>query len=628
MRTLILASPLTLLSLSATMLPGCATEGQLEEFASSMDDDLDGHGDAVDCEPDNDEVHDHEWYVDADGDGHGDPDSRVDTCDKPDDGKTWVSVGDDCNDADPAVYQTSTGYRDGDQDGYGSSWMPVTLCDDGDTLADRTGDCDDADEAVNPDMSPVCGNAKDDDCDGRSDCEALGDEMEAEDAPVRYLGDREEALGASLTVPGDVDGDGFEDLVVGAPDEEGVAYLLRGPFEGQEDVDRVAAAQLQGPNEDGAAGSALVGLGDLDGDGYDDFMAGAPGGSSSMVVVVFGPMRFVDEEGDGAVLGTDSLDMLELTLSGDGEELGVGTSLGAPGDLLGSGGEADVVVGVPGGSAVYVVQGPLNNSVVMDEGDGVSTIGGGASLDLGQAVATLQDLDGDGRTELAVGAPGFQDDSSWSMFRPAVGAVYVFFEAGDLRVSDADVVFVGEEGNAGFGSVLADAGDVDGDGLGDLMLGAPDNDDQRGAAWVFTGAQLLETSALELDDAQSYLYGADTWEWAGTSALGGHDIDGDGAQDLLVGSPGAEWGGGSYADPVGGVGVWYGPVSGRHNAQNADVLFLGDEELDGALFGWSLDLSDAGDLFIGAPGVGAEREGEGGDVLFGDGATYAFHLGW
>ena len=618
MRSLLV--PLTIAFASA-----CATEDDYVTYYASIDEDGDGASLVIDCDPENDEVYDHEWYEDLDGDGHGDPDTRVDTCDPPEEGGPWVSTGDDCNDADATVSHASTGFPDADGDGFGRGFLRVTRCDDGETLAEETGDCEDADEDMNPGMDPVCGNGKDDDCDGISDCDPADGELEAEDADALYQGDGEEALGASLAAA-DIDGDGYDDVIVGAPDDMGSAYVVAGPFSGELDVDDEASVRLTG-KEGSSAGSAITGLGDIDGDGYDDVLVGAPGGEEAMAVLVFGPVRSVEDVGDESGLTTVSRDMVELGLTVTGS-YEVGAALAAPGDLLGADGEDDVVVTAPGSSSVYVVRGPMTTDVSLNADGDVARIDGASSLEFGTSVATIQDLDGDGRAELAVGAPGYNDSFMGDFHREAgTGAVYIYFEAGNLDVDDADCVIVGEESGGGLGDSLADAGDVDGDGLGDLLVGAPRVEDEAGAAWLFTGEVLRESAAPELDDREAYFYGAEKGELAGRSMLGGVDLDQDGHQDLLIGSPSAEW----YGDEVhGGVGIWYGPLSGRHNTENADALLLGEAQGEdvSSLFGWSMVVTRTNDLIVGAPGVGADGTGDPGEINYGDGVTYVFHLGW
>ena len=603
----------------------CATKGQLMEFADEIDPDADGANNAIDCAPDDPDVQWVIWFLDQDGDGHGDPDSAVEACAAPTDGRAWVRVGDDCNDLNARVFEALTGFPDDDHDGFGRGLALLTQCDGGPDLAHESGDCDDADPDVFPGAPAVCGNGRDDDCDALPDCEAPGAELSATDADVRWSGDGEEALGATLTLPGDVNGDGVDDVVVGAPDDRGAAYVILGPFDGDLDI-RDAAAHLVG-DDGSAAGSALSGAGDVDGDGYDDFLVGAPGGAGGTAVLVYGPIRAVASEGGEADLSTASLDMVELRLEVD-DDAEAGAALAAPGDLRGNDGQAELVVAAPGAGAVYVVRGPVDNDVSLGDDDSVQTISGATTLDLGRAVAAIGDLDGDGRAELAVGAPGY-NSSMWGSFRGelGVGAAYVYFESGDLGVDDADVILYGDEVGAKFGATLADAGDMDGDGLGDLMVAAPFAASQAGEAWLFTGAVLAEGGAPGLGEAAASFYGSERWEVAGQFMLGGADVDFDGQPDLLLGSPKANWGAESS---LGAVGLWYGPISGRHGTENADTRVMGEPpDEDGfPLFGWSIAFSGAGDLFVGSPGVGADEASTDGTFAFGDGATVAFHLGW
>ena len=269
----------------------------------------------------------------------------------------------------------------------------------------------------------------------------------------------------------------------------------------------------------------------------------------------------------------------------------------------------------------------VDSDVSLGDDGGVQVLSGATNLDLGRGLTAVGDLDGDGRAELAVGAPGYNDSFMGAFWHhEGVGAVYVFFETGNQDVDDADCVILGEEDGADFGASMADAGDIDGDGLGDLMIGAPGAEDEAGAAWLFTGAMLVENLAPTEDDAEASFYGADRREWAGTAMLGGIDLDHDGGEDLLIGSPNATWTG-----PLGsgGLGIWYGPISGRHNTKNADAVIVGEGQETSAptLLGASLAVTSPGDLIVGAPGIGATWAGDEA-ATYGDGAVYAFHLGW
>ena len=498
---------MTLISLLLATLTGCPTAAQLDEHYEEIDSDLDGVINSVDCAPTAPSApgaSGRSWFLDGDGDGHGDPSSRVDACDPPADGADWVLSGDDCNDADADVFETVTGFRDQDGDGFGRGFFLVTLCDQGDRLAELPGDCEDEDPSVYPGAEAVCGNGLDDDCDGLADCDPPEGQQSAADADALWSGEGEQALGATVAVPGDVDGDGFEDVVVGAPDGRGAAYVIMGPFDGAGDMDRAASARLVG-SEGSAAGSALAGAGDVDGDGYDDFLVGAPGGLGGLAVLVYGPMRAVAEAGDEAELSTVSMDMVELRLNVD-DAMEAGAALAAPGDLRGNDGVSDLVVAAPGAGAIYVVRGPVNSDVSLGDDGGVQVISGPTTLDLGRGLSTVGDLDGDGRAELAVGAPGY-NDSMMGSFRgeEGAGAVYLFFETGNLVVDDADCVIYGEEDEARFGSVLADGGDIDGDGLGDLGVAAPEADGSSGTVWLFSGALLGSEAAPGLEEAEASL---------------------------------------------------------------------------------------------------------------------------
>jgi len=232
-------------------------------------------------------------------------------------------------------------------------------------------------------------------------------------------------LGFQVAGPGDVDGDGFADLLMGAPAHAsegpygGAAYLVLGP--GTSGVaSEVAAARLVG--ETGAnVGLGLAGVGDINSDGYRDLAItaygdGQGGDDAGAVYLFFGPS-----------LPSGSIAQADATLLGEHVEGRLGFSLDGGRDVNGDG-VPDLVVGAPRasvsaeeGGAVYVAFGPLEG-VGEVSGFGRVLPGLEAGGQLGSAVRLLGDMDGDGRSEVGVGVVGASGRAG----------AYHLFHGGDL----------------------------------------------------------------------------------------------------------------------------------------------------------------------------------------------------
>ena len=175
------------------------------------------------------------WYADNDGDGHGDPLDVSSQCEQPDGA---VTTGDDCDDADSSLWQTAGLWPDDDGDGFGVG-SAVETCAGAPGYADQDGDCDDQDGTIYPGAEPVCRDGIDQDCDALPDCALpTGAEEVAEVAFTRFYGETGSALGTSVAGLGDLDGDGFADLGLGAPaaDPWGGAQVFYGPTGSIEDA--------------------------------------------------------------------------------------------------------------------------------------------------------------------------------------------------------------------------------------------------------------------------------------------------------------------------------------------------------------------------------------------------------
>ncbi len=306
-------------------------------------------------------------------------------------------------------------------------------------------------------------------------------------------------------------------------------------------------------------GYSVASLGDLDGDGVIDMAVGA------------------SEDDDGNVTGRGAVWILFLNLDGsvkshqkisatEGGFEGFlydhgnfGYSLTPLGDLDGDG-VVDLVVGNvqdnDGGSfrgAVWVLF--LNTNGTVKSHQKISDTEGGFAgvLDNGDrfgcAVATLDDLDGDGVSELAVAA--FEDTDGGN----GHGAVWVLFLNTDGTVKSHQKISNTQGGFTGamddwdyFGWSVGSLGDLDGDGVGDMAVGAVGDDDggtTNGAVWMLflnnDGTVKAHQKISELEGGFTAVLDVDDWFGYSVPSLG--DLDGDGVIDMAVGAAGDDDGG-------------------------------------------------------------------------------------
>jgi hypothetical protein len=286
-------------------------------------------------------------------------------------------------------------------------------------------------------------------------------------------------FGFSVAAAGDVDVDGFADLLVGAPFDDGggmdagAAYLFRGG-----DVATFDAAPdliLFGLMADDEVGTSVAGVGDVNGDGYPDIaIGGRQGGltpSRGVVYVLYmsGTGTDLDDEPDAMFTGTT-----------DGDAFG--SAIAGGGDLDGDS-YADMAVGAPGragGGAVYLYRGGLAGPVLAATIEGLPSAGG-----LGASLSMAGDVNGDGLDDLVAGAPSTMPG----------GRVYVFYgEAGSAMLVDPTDATVIDSPSAAiaFGTAVTIAGDMNGDDAADVMVGGPacscNSLTENGVLYLYYGA--------------------------------------------------------------------------------------------------------------------------------------------
>ena len=335
----------------------------------------------------------------------------------------------------------------------------------------------------------------------------FGDEDPAGDFIDRKVmnGHAGSSFGRSVSSAGDVNGDGYDDFVVGAfteNSEYGKAYI----YFGGANINLIPDVIITGETADSRLGHSVGSANDLNADGYDDVIIGAFGynGYSGRAYIHFG--------------GPNMDNIPDITLSEGTYGDYFGFCVNSAGDFNGDG-FMDAAVGLTGystGGRVYIYYGGLMMDSVSD-----FVLTGETMIDNFGVSVSAADVNGDGFTDLAVGA---------LQYNSYQGRAYVYF-GGPLLDNTADVTMTGETANSSFGYVLTCAGDINGDGIADIAAGAHEYNSFQGKAYLFYGGSNIDNTAdVILTGASSGLAFARYISYAG-------DINGDGFSDLAVGAP-------------------------------------------------------------------------------------------
>ncbi|MCX7015094.1 MAG: FG-GAP-like repeat-containing protein [Candidatus Sumerlaeota bacterium] len=400
-----------------------------------------------------------------------------------------------------------------------------------------------------------------------------------------------EHSGLSVAGAGDVNGDGYADLLIGAPDNSeggksaGKVYLVLGrPDQNFQHVNALAAvadASFLGAAAGDRAGGSIVSAGDVNGDGYADFLVGAPGNDANS---------------------------------------------------KSNSGKAYLLLGTANPSAAWGLNAKMetvaNASFAGEfQNDNAGFAVGGATNGVGL------DVNGDGLNDFLIGAYG-NDEGGGTLGNATTGAGKTYLLLGrssanwgkNFALANAEASFLGEGPYDFAGYAVSGVGDANGDGFGDFIIGAYNNDDMGGDSSQFSGAGKAYLLLGAADPAAKWgksfklgysplnpAQGADAFFYAmvafdgvdfGRTLAGVGDSNHDGYMDFIVGGPAANYPYGTargQADLVLGRAVW-----NKAYSTGTDVLYMGEGFAD--QFGWAaaggagnINGDNYDDVIVGAP---------------------------
>lgn len=408
-------------------------------------------------------------------------------------------------------------------------------------------------------------------------------------------------MGFSVASAGDVNGDGYSDMIVGAPGAdfgqagEGKAYVFPGSASG---VNTAPAWSFESNQTGASFGYSVSTAGDINADGYSDIVVGAPLFDSSQT----------DEGRVFVFYGSATSASTTPSWSGGIGQSGAqfGTSVACVGDLN-KDTYSEIAVGAPNADSgqtdegmVFVYRGSLLgvNSTPAWVGEGNQ-----ANAHYGWSIASANDINGDGYADIVVGAPDANADADGA----TEGRVYAYYGSTTFPQASASWFADTQQDGADFGTSVSSAGDVNGDGYCDLIIGIPNFQNGQtgeGRAVVYyggaSGPGTVPNWTMEVNQPNAEF---------GFAVSGGGDINGDGYADVVVGAP-------SYTNgqqSEGSMFAYFGSATGLSLAANMTAESDQTNSDFGASVAIAGDFNGDGysDIYVGCPGYDNGQNNEG-----------------
>jgi len=432
-------------------------------------------------------------------------------------------------------------------------------------------------------------------------------ETDLSDADASFWGENaDDRSGSYVSGVGDVNGDGYDDFIIGAPKGDrggsnaGQTYLILGDDAGwimDTNLSNVDASFI-GEDADDWSGYAVSGAGDVNGDGYDDFIIGAyanddGGNNAGQTYLILGKasdwaMDTNLSDADASFIGEDDYDYSGYAVSGAGD--------------VNDDGYDDFIIGAHGASQTYLIMGKASGWAM---GTNLSNVDASFMGESGRAVSGAGDVNADGYDDFLIGAR-MNDDGGNN-----AGQTYLILGkasgwAMDTNLSDADASFIGEDDYDESGHAVSGAGDVNGDGYDDFIIGGWDSGEMSDASqtYLILGKASGWAMGTNLSNVDASFIGESGGDVSGYSVSGVGDFNGDGYDDFIIGAPNGDRGDSNAGQTyliLGKASGWAMDVM----LYSADGFFCGEnaDDISGSYVSGVGDVNGDGydDFIIGAP---------------------------